>query len=102
MHEYPTRQEIIWSVVSQTPAGKAVSYGEVARRAGLGGLARYVGYALRQLPAGSRVPWHRVVNSQGRISFPPGSAQADKQKALLEAEGVLVEGYRVNRGSFEG
>lgn len=98
----PTRQEIIWSVVSQIPAGHAASYGEVARRAGLGGMARYVGYALGQLPPGSRVPWHRVVNRQGRISFAPGSPAADRQKALLLDEGATLLGYRVSRGCFEG
>jgi methylated-DNA-protein-cysteine methyltransferase-like protein len=99
---YPSRQEMIWLVVSQIPAGRAVSYGEVARRAGLAGMARYVGYALGQLPGNSQVPWFRVVNSQRRISFPPGSAQADRQKELLEADGVVLMGYRVTREYFEG
>lgn len=99
---YPSRQERIWSVVSQIPAGQAASYGEVARRAGLDGMARYVGYVLGRIPAGSLIPWYRVVNSQRRISFPAGSVQADRQKALLEAEGALVLGYQVSRECFEG
>lgn len=101
-HDEPTREEIIWSVVNQLEPGRTASYGEIARRAGLPGMARYVGYALGRLSPNSGVPWHRVVNSQRRISFPPGSAQADRQKALLEAEGVLVQGYRVNPEAFEG
>lgn len=98
----PSRQEIIWSVVSQIPPGHAVSYGEVARRAGLDGMARYVGYALGQLAPGSCVPWHRVVNRQGRISFAPGSPAADRQKALLLDEGAILRGYRVSRNCFDG
>lgn len=99
---YSSHQEMIWSVVARLPAGRAASYGEIARRAGLPGMARFVGYALGQLAADSLVPWHRVVNSQRRISFPPGSPQAERQKALLEAEGVSLTGYRVDRQYFEG
>lgn len=102
MSDHPSRQEMIWSVVSQIPPGRAASYGEVARRAGLGRMARYVGYALGQIPPDSQVPWFRVVNGQRRISFPPGSAQADRQKGLLEADGAVLIGYRVVPECFEG
>lgn len=102
MQTQPSQQEIIWSVVCQITPGRAVSYGEVARRAGLAGKARYVGYALGQIPPDSSVPWYRVVNSQRRISFPPASLQADRQKQLLQEEGVVFKGYQVNRDFFEG
>jgi len=46
--------------------------------------ARTVGWALRALPAGSDVPWHRVVNAKGGISLHDGA----RQRQLLEAEGV--------------
>jgi len=47
-----------------------------------------VGTALRKTPRGKSIPWHRVINSQGKISFPIGSAQAKEQRQLLESEGV--------------
>lgn len=82
-------KEKIWQVVSAIPAGRVASYGQVARLAELPGYARYVGHVLKNLPADTRLPWHRVVNAQGRISFKPGTRQYRRQKALLEAEGVV-------------
>jgi methylated-DNA-protein-cysteine methyltransferase-like protein len=48
--------------------------------------ARWVGGAMAHCPAG--VPWHRVVNAQGRISDRPG---ATRQRPLLEEEGVAFD-----------
>ena len=80
----------IWQVVALIPAGKVATYGDVARMAGLPGAARRVGAALRRLPEGSRIPWHRVINAQGRISLPQGSASRNTQCFRLEAEGLLL------------
>ena len=80
----------IWLTVSAIPAGKIATYGEVADRAGLPGAARRVGAALRKLPPGSAVPWHRVVNASGRSSLAPGSRGEDRQRSLLADEGVLL------------
>ncbi len=84
----------IWQVVALIPPGKVTSYGEVARRAGLPGAARRVGRALKGLPSDTRIPWHRVVNAQGRISLPEGSASQYTQRDRLEAEGVT---FRSNK-----
>ncbi len=85
----------------QIPPGKVSSYGQIAsmippaagieprRQRSLA--ARWVGTALRQTPRGASIPWHRVINSQGRISFPADSPQAIKQRRLLEAEGVQFD-----------
>ena len=79
----------IHKVVSRIPRGRVATYGQVARLAGLGGQARLVGYAMHALPAGSRVPWQRVVNAQGAISLPGKSAL--RQRELLEKEGVRFD-----------
>ena len=81
--------------MAQIPAGSVDSYGGVARRAGLGRGARQVGHALKVAPAGLDLPWHRVVNASGRISFPRGSPQYLLQRRRLEAEGVRFVGERV-------
>ena len=60
----------IFEAVNKIPHGKAATYGQIARLAGLGSHARLVGYALHNLPANSTVPWHRVINSNGKISLP--------------------------------
>ena len=58
----------IYRVVARIPRGRVATYGQVAVLAGVAGQARLVGYALHALREGSRLPWHRVVNAQGRIS----------------------------------
>ncbi|MEX2468906.1 MAG: MGMT family protein [Pseudohongiellaceae bacterium] len=82
-------KERIWQVVSAIPAGRVASYGQVASLAELPGYARYVGYVLKNLPEDTRLPWHRVVNARGQLSFKPGTRQYRRQKALLETEGVV-------------
>ena len=80
----------IYAVIRRIPPGRAASYGQIARLAGIPG-ARQVGYALHALPEGSTVPWHRVVNAKGMISrrAVPGSELS--QRMLLEAEGVYFD-----------
>ncbi|EED31024.1 methylated-DNA--protein-cysteine methyltransferase [gamma proteobacterium NOR5-3] len=80
----------IWLTVCAIPVGKLSTYGDIAQRAGLPGAARRVGTALRKLPRGSNVPWHRVVNASGKSSLPPGTLGADRQRTLLADEGVLL------------
>lgn len=84
----------IWQVIALIPEGKVATYGDVARHAGLPNAARRVGYALRKLPAGTKIPWHRVINSQGRISLPEGSASQYTQRERLEAEGIVFRGNK--------
>jgi methylated-DNA-protein-cysteine methyltransferase-like protein len=81
----------IWQVIALIPAGKIATYGDVALHAGLGRGARRVARALRLLPEGSSIPWHRVINAQGRISIPTGSASRYIQRERLEAEGVVFK-----------
>ena len=81
-------------VVADIPESSVASYGQVAELADLPRGARLVGRAMAALPAGSRLPWHRVVNAKGGISL-PGSA-GDRQRRLLAAEGVLFSDDRVD------
>jgi len=70
----------IYAAVRAIPRGRVASYGEVARRAGLRRGARTVGWALAALPAGTTVPWWRVVRADGTIAPRAG---ADRQGARL-------------------
>lgn len=79
-------------MVRRIPAGRVATYGQVAELAGLPRQPRLVGYALHALPNGTRVPWQRVVNAQGRISVRAGqSAGSLTQRLLLEGEGVAFD-----------
>lgn len=90
----------IWQVVHSVPTGRVTSYGRVAELAGLPRAARLVGRTLAQLPPGSALPWHRVVNSSGRISFPPGSSSHREQRERLLAEGIEFRGERIDWRRF--
>ena len=93
--------ETVWEIVLEIPAGAVSSYGQIASMippdsdkepARMKRLApRWVGTALRKTPRGKSIPWHRVINSRGEISFPAGSALADQQRRLLEQEGVVFD-----------
>jgi len=78
----------IFAVIHQIPYGKVSTYGDIARFSGFPGYARHVGRALGNLPEGSKLPWHRVINSKGEISLKGESFE--RQKRLLEAEKIDV------------
>lgn len=93
--EEDSRQSAILASLAQIPPGKVCSYGRLAEMAGYKGYARYVGHILKNLPQGSTLPWHRVINSAGKISFPAGSDKYLEQSARLRAEGVLIKNGRI-------
>ncbi|AYN12580.1 MGMT family protein [Pseudomonas putida] len=90
------RRTALYSVLGQVPPGKVVSYGQLAELAGLGRAARWVGRTLGQLPADTRLPWHRVLAAGGRLSLALGTPSGDEQRARLRAEGVNVSNNRVD------
>lgn len=81
--------EQIYAVVRRIPRGKVVTYGMVARMAGNPRWARAVGYALHQNPEPGVIPCHRVVNRFGQMAPAFAFGGPDRQRALLEAEGVV-------------
>ncbi len=86
------RYQRIYNLVRQIPAGQVATYGQIAELAGLAGHARQVGYALFQVAPDSDIPWHRVVNAQGRISRSPQRQGSDEvQQVLLEQEQVVFD-----------
>lgn len=94
------QKEAFFLVLASIPAGRVSSYGKIAELAGMGKRARLVGRWLGQLPDDTQLPWHRVLNSQGKLSLPADSPSGAKQRARLLAEGVLVRDGRVNLGQY--
>ena len=76
----------IIKVICSIPTGHVLSYGEVARRAGFGNGARRVARLLHSASEKHKLPWHRVINSQGKLSL-TGEAY-NVQRALLQSEGI--------------
>jgi len=82
----------VLALVALIPPGRLATYGQIADLIGAYGGARQVGWALRRLPLPSAIPWHRVVNAQGRISLSASREGSDlMQIALLRAEGIAVD-----------
>ena len=79
----------ICAVVRRIPKGWVATYGQVAARAGLPRRARLVGYVLQHLDTTTDIPWHRVVNAKGEVSYALSRHGSDAfQQRLLEEEGV--------------
>ena len=89
-------------VVSLIPVGKVATYGQIAQLAGLPKHARLVGYVLKHMDEDVDLPWHRVMNSQGRISLNKldESANNIQQQKLLE-EGVVVIAGKVDLKKYQ-
>ena len=86
------RYQQIYDLVRQIPKGRVATYGQIAELAGLAGHARQVGYALYRIDPDSDIPWHRVVNAQGKISRSPQRLGSDDiQQVLLEQEQVCFD-----------
>ncbi|MFT5235064.1 MAG: methylated-DNA-protein-cysteine methyltransferase-like protein [Shewanella sp.] len=93
--------ERIWFIVNLVPKGYVSSYGKIADLAGLPGRARYVSTALKRAPKEMALPWHRVINSQGKISFENKTQAYRDQMELLRLDGVQVNRGRVSLSEYE-
>ncbi len=85
----PSYRARVYEIVRRIPAGRVMTYGQIADILGEGYTPRTVGFVMHA--ADENDPWHRVINAQGgcstgRIVLPP-----DKQQRMLEAEGVTFD-----------
>ena len=88
--------QLILQVVALIPYGKVATYGQIAKMAGLPKHARLVGRVLQQVED-KPLPWHRVINSQGKISLSKLDAQGDNLQIIkLQAENIVVNAGKIN------
>lgn len=88
--------QLILQVVALIPYGKVATYGQIAKMAGLPKHARLVGRVLQQVED-KYLPWHRVINSQGKISLSKLDAQGDNLQIIkLQAENIVVNAGKIN------
>lgn len=81
-----TYRERVYEIVRQIPAGRVMTYGQIAGILGEGYTARTVGYVMHG--ADDDVPWHRVINSQGKCSTGRLTIPMNLQQEVLESEGI--------------
>ncbi|MBD1584043.1 MGMT family protein [Pseudoalteromonas sp. S16_S37] len=91
----------IYTLIGSIPKGNVAAYGQLAKLAGFQNQSRAVGRLLKNLPAGSTLPWHRVINSQGKISFPVGSEKYQQQRILLEEEGITFRNDKISLKTYQ-
>lgn len=93
--------QLILQVVALIPYGKVATYGQVAKMAGLPKHARLVGWVLQQVED-AQLPWHRVINSQGKISLSKLDAHGDNlQVVKLQAENIAVIAGKVSLKQYQ-
>ncbi|MDD3669527.1 MAG: MGMT family protein [Alphaproteobacteria bacterium] len=85
----------VYRIVSAIPAGRVMTYGQVAARIGRPAAARAVGQALHRNPDPPRIPCHRVVDARGGLSQSFAFGGKTAQARLLRAEGVRIRAGRV-------
>ena len=81
-------KERVYALVAQIPKGRVMTYGQIAALSGAAWAAWEVGQIAHTGP--EDLPWQRVVNKKGGLAAGyPGGGQ-EKHRAILEAEGVVV------------
>jgi alkylated DNA nucleotide flippase Atl1 len=78
------RVQTLLARVRDIPEGRVTTYGDLLPRR-----ARLAGSILRRVDEPG-LPWHRVVRADGSL------AKGERQRVLLEREGVPFRGARVN------
>jgi methylated-DNA-protein-cysteine methyltransferase-like protein len=96
-----TFEETLYQFIAAIPIGTVATYGQLARLAGRPSSARWVGRSLKHLPKDSSLPWHRVINAQGKISFPKESELWLAQKDKLADDGVLLHNGRIRLKDYQ-
>lgn len=92
----------VLALVAQIPPGRVMTYGQLALLAGQPGAARQAGAVLNSLVGDHApdLPWHRVINAQGRVSTHKVGF-GEWQERLLEAEGVTLRAGRCDLGTHQ-
>jgi methylated-DNA-protein-cysteine methyltransferase related protein len=88
-------------LIRSIPYGKVATYGQIAKLAGKPQGSRGVAWLLHSCSKSHKLPWQRVINSKGKISFPEFTTSYTLQKQLLKEEGVVVESGRVDLKEFQ-
>ncbi|MDP3993621.1 MAG: MGMT family protein [bacterium] len=82
--------ERVYEEAGKIPKGKVLTYGQIASLISTPRAARIVGFALRQLPPDTKIPWQRVVNGRGMISIENMNFPKTEQARRLQGEGIEV------------
>src|SRR5215217_8711892 len=94
----PKYRERVYAIVRRIPSGRVMTYGQIAELLGNGYTPRTVGFCMHSSP--EDIPWHRVLNAQGKTSTGKIVLPHDKQQLMLEQEGVIFDNARCDLEKF--
>ncbi len=80
-------RERVYEIVREIPAGRVMTYGQIAEILGEGYVPRTVGYVMHAADT-QKIPWQRVINSQGACSTGKMTLPVNLQQKMLEDEGI--------------
>jgi len=90
------------AVIKKVPKGKVATYKQVAALSGKPHAVRAIAWILHSSSKAHKLPWQRILNAQGKISFPPTTLNYKKQKSLLQKEGVqFLENGRIDLAKYQ-
>ena len=77
----------VYEIVNEIPVGRVMTYGQIAEILGEGYTPRTIGFVMHAAET-EKVPWQRVINSQGACSTGRMTVPVNLQQSILESEGV--------------
>lgn len=95
----PFTQKVI-TIIKNIPDGNIMTYGQIARIAGSPKGARQVARILHSMSRKYHLPWHRVINAEGKLMM-KDEALYNEQKMSLESEGVVCTGGEVELSEYQ-
>ncbi|MDO5329363.1 MAG: MGMT family protein [Coriobacteriia bacterium] len=91
----------VFATIRKIPKGCVATYGQIARLAGHERASRAVGTALHFNPDPKGTPCYRVVNSKGQLASAFAFGGIEKQKELLQKDGIIVKNYKVDLSIYQ-
>lgn len=89
-HDAPPLDQRIWASTRRIPAGRTLSYGELAAQLDPAPIPRAVGQAMGRNPWPLIVPCHRVLAADGSMGGFSAAGGPSLKRRLLEIEGVVL------------
>ena len=99
----PTKKKAgnLAEIIREIPKGRVITFTSLADRLGQRTLPVQISKQVRSLAGKARIPWWRVVRKDGQRGLITASKTGQKQRELLENEGVAFHGRSFHLADFE-
>ena len=86
------------AMLQSIPQGRVATYASISELIGAPGCARHISFILNSSSKKYQLPWHRVINSQGKVS---AHGNSSRQVALLKSENIVFKDGSINLLNFQ-